>query len=92
MTFKTAVTDTTSEDNLDQMTGAKRLLDEAMEQGRRKAQHLARRGYARAEDCVEDTTYYIKRHPWETVGLTLGAGALLGMLCGWCCARVSARP
>jgi ElaB/YqjD/DUF883 family membrane-anchored ribosome-binding protein len=70
---------------------AKTLLDDAIDDGKRKAQRVAKRGYAMAEDCVEDTTYYIKRHPWESVGFSLGVGTMLGMLCGWYCARMSAR-
>ncbi len=70
---------------------AKTLLDDAVDDGKRKAQRVAKRSYAMAEDCIEDTTYYIKRHPWESVGLSLGIGAMLGIICGWCCTRTSAR-
>jgi ElaB/YqjD/DUF883 family membrane-anchored ribosome-binding protein len=70
---------------------AKTLLDDAIDDGKRKAQRVAKRGYAMAEDYVEDTTYYIKRHPWESVGFSLGVGTMLGMLCGWYCARMSGR-
>jgi len=44
---------------------AKTLLDDAIDEGKRKEQCVAKRSYAMAEDCIEDTTYYIKRHPWE---------------------------
>jgi ElaB/YqjD/DUF883 family membrane-anchored ribosome-binding protein len=89
METKTVESGTGAGNNLSQAVLTK--LDDVVDEGKRKARRVAKRGYARAEEYLEDTTYCIKRHPWETVGFTLGAGAMLGMLCGWCCARLTAR-
>jgi len=36
--------------------------------GKRKAELMLKRGFVAAEDRVEDTTYFIKRPPWQSVG------------------------
>ena len=51
--------------------------------GKRKAQKMIRRGYEAGEDYQDDTTYYIKHHPWESIGVALGVGLTLGFLSGF---------
>jgi ElaB/YqjD/DUF883 family membrane-anchored ribosome-binding protein len=66
---------------------AKTLMNDLVEDGKRNAQRMVKRGYNAAEDYVEDTTYYIKRHPWPAVGMAAGIGAGAGLLAGWLCTR-----
>ena len=70
-----------------EVSKAKTLVDDVLEDGKRKAQRVVKRGYVAAEDYVEDTTYYIKRHPWQSVGVALGLGAGAGIVVGWLFSR-----
>lgn len=74
-----------------EMSKAKVLIDDVLEDGKRKASRMLKRGYVAAEDCVEDTTYVIKRHPWQAVGTAFGLGAGIGILAGWLTSRSFAR-
>lgn len=73
-----------------EMSRAKELVNDFVEDGKRKAQRMVKRGVVAAEDYVEDTTYYIKRHPWQSVGMAAGVGAGTGLLLGWMFSRVCA--
>lgn len=66
----------------------KMLAEDFAEIGKRKAQRLIRRGREAGEDCVDETRYYVKHHPWQSIGIAAGVGAFAGALCGWTCARV----
>lgn len=74
-----------------QISKAKVLVDDVLEDGKRKIERTAKRSFNAAEECVENTTYFIKRHPWESVGISVGVGAvgglLTGLLTGWLIAR-----
>lgn len=59
------------------------LAEDVVEIGKRKAQRMYRRGYDAAEDYLEDSTHYIKHHPWQSVGVALGIGIGLGFLGGF---------
>lgn len=74
-----------------QVAKAKVLIDDVIDDGKRKVERTAKRGFVAVEDCVEDTTYFIKRHPWQSVGTALGLGAGIGLLVGWLTSRVCAR-
>ena len=47
------------------------------------AERIAKHGKASMEDALEDTTHYIKKNPWLSVGYVLGAGVGVGFLTGW---------
>jgi ElaB/YqjD/DUF883 family membrane-anchored ribosome-binding protein len=66
-----------------QVSKAKVLLDDAIEDGKRKAERALKRSMNAAEDCLVDTTYFIKRHPWESVGIAVGLGTMFGLFIGW---------
>ena len=70
-----------------EVSKAKVLIDDVLEDSKRKAERMLKRGVVAAEDCVEDTTYYIKRHPWQSVGVAVGLGAGIGILLGWLTTR-----
>lgn len=59
------------------------IAEDLMEIGRRKAQRLVRRGMNAGEDCLDETTHYIKHHPWRSIGVALGVGLTLGFLGGF---------
>ncbi len=61
----------------------KELAGELVEIGKRKAQRLVRRSYAAGEDYLDDTTHYVKHHPWQSLGVALGLGLTLGFLGGF---------
>jgi len=61
----------------------KMLAEDLVEIGKRKAQRMIRRGYAAGEDYLDESTHYIKHHPWQTVGVALGVGLGLGFLSGF---------
>ena len=61
----------------------KELAEDLVEIGKRKAQRLVRRGYAAGEDYLDDTTHYIKHHPWQSLGVALGVGLTLGFFGGF---------
>jgi ElaB/YqjD/DUF883 family membrane-anchored ribosome-binding protein len=60
----------------------KMLAEDFMEIGKKKARRIYRRGHDVAEDYLDETTRCIKHHPWESVGVALGAGLALGFLAG----------
>ena len=67
----------------------KMLAEDLVEIGKRKAQRVVRRGYAAGEDYLDETTHYIKHHPWQSVGVALGVGTFAGLLLGWTWSRAS---
>ena len=64
-------------------TEGKILAEDLVDIGKRKAQRMIRRGYAAGEDYLDDTTYYIKRNPWQSLGVALAVGLSLGFLGGF---------
>ena len=59
------------------------LAEDLVEVGKRKAQRIIRKGYEAGEDYLDDTTHYIKHHPWQSIGVALGVGLTLGFLSGF---------
>ena len=59
------------------------LAEDLVDIGKRKAQRIIRKGYEASEDCLDDTTHYIKHHPWQSIGVALGVGLTLGFLSGF---------
>jgi ElaB/YqjD/DUF883 family membrane-anchored ribosome-binding protein len=74
-----------------QVAKAKVLIDDVMDDGKRKVERTAKRSLVAVEDCIEDTTYFIKRHPWQSVGTAAGLGAAIGLFVGWLTSRACAR-
>jgi ElaB/YqjD/DUF883 family membrane-anchored ribosome-binding protein len=66
----------------------KMLCEDITEKGKRQAGRLIKKGREAGEDCLDDTTHYIKHNPWQSVGIAAGVGAFAGLLFGWTCARV----
>ena len=74
-----------------QVSKAKVLLDDVIEEGKRKAERVVKHGVIAAEDAMVDATYCIKRHPWQSVAAALGAGVGLGLLFGWMATKGRSR-
>ena len=70
-----------------EVSKARALVNDVIEDGKRKAQRSVKHAVVAAEECVEDTTYYIKRHPWQSVGLAAGLGVGTGLLASWMVSR-----
>ena len=58
------------------------LAEDLVEIGKRKAQRMIRKGYEAGEDYLDDTTHYVKHHPWQSLGVALGVGFVLGLAGG----------
>ena len=58
-----------------EVSKAKAIVNDVIEDGKREALRTVKRAYVAAEDRLEDTTYYIKRHPWQSVGIAAGVSA-----------------
>lgn len=58
------------------------LAEDLVDIGKRKAQRAIRRGYSAGEDYLDETTHYVKHHPWQSVGVALGVGLSLGFVGG----------
>ena len=71
---------------------AKVLCNDVLENGKHTMERTFKRGMLATEYCIEDTTHFIKRHPWQSVGTAVGIGAVLGLFAGWqagrCCERL----
>jgi ElaB/YqjD/DUF883 family membrane-anchored ribosome-binding protein len=52
-----------------QVTKAKVLVNDVIEDGKHKMERTFKRGIIATEECIEDTTYFIKRHPWQSNNL-----------------------
>jgi len=59
------------------------MAEDLVEIGKRKAQRMIRHGYETGEDYLDESTRYIKHHPWQTVGAALAVGLSLGFLGGF---------
>jgi len=70
-----------------EVSKAKAIVNDVIEDGKREALRTVKRAYVAAEDRLEDTTYYIKRHPWQSVGIAAGVGAGVGLFAGWICSK-----
>lgn len=74
-----------------QVEKAKVLVNDVVEDGKHKVERTFKRAIVSAEDCIEDTTHFIKRHPWQSMGAAVGVGAIVGLFAGWqagrCCER-----
>ena len=60
----------------------KKKVENAVEDAVIDAQRLAKNGRHKLEDVVDDTTYLIKKNPWQSVGYVFGAGVGIGLLTG----------
>jgi ElaB/YqjD/DUF883 family membrane-anchored ribosome-binding protein len=69
----------------------KKRLDHAVEDVVLEAERMAKHSRRSVEDAVEDTTYWIKKNPWQSVGYAAGAAFGIGLCLGWFTSRVRTR-
>lgn len=74
-----------------QVAKARMLANDVIEDGKHKVERTFKRGIIATEECIEDTTYFIKRHPWQSVGTAVGIGAVVGLFAGWQVSRFRGR-
>lgn len=73
------------------ITALKKRVEYAVEDAVIDAQRIAKHGKHTAEDVVEDTTYFIKKNPWQSIGYAAGAGLGVGLIVGWLMTRGNGR-
>ena len=69
----------------------KKRLGNAVEDAVLEAERMAKHGRHAMEDVVEDTTYWIKKNPWQSVGYVAGAAFGVGLCVGWFTSRLRTR-
>ena len=65
----------------------KKRLENAVEDAVMEAEQMAKHGRRAMENVKEDTTYWIKKNPWQSVGYAAGAAFGIGMCLGWFTSR-----
>lgn len=88
MKMQTAIVENkSSESKLAHLTAkaaeGKILAEDLVELGKRKAERLLKDGLEVGEDYLDESRRFIKHHPWQSVGIAAGAGAIVGLLLGW---------
>jgi ElaB/YqjD/DUF883 family membrane-anchored ribosome-binding protein len=61
----------------------KSSVSEAVDENVHRVRRAVRRGWHGAQDLIDNAAYKIKRHPFEAVAITAGAGFAIGFLVGW---------
>ena len=69
----------------------KKRLGNAVDDAVMEAERMAKHGRRAVEDVMEDTTYWIKKNPWQSVGYVAGAAFGVGLCLGWFTSRVRTR-
>lgn len=69
----------------------KKKLTNAVDDAIVDAERMAKHGRRAIEDTIDDTTYLIKKNPWQSVGYAAGAGLGVGLVAGWLITRRSGR-
>jgi ElaB/YqjD/DUF883 family membrane-anchored ribosome-binding protein len=59
---------------------AKAAVADVVEDAVTNARRTAKRGYHKAEDLVDDAALGVKRHPFASVAVSFGTGAVAGWL------------
>lgn len=69
----------------------KKRLENAVEEAVLETERMAKHGKYAMEDVLEDTTYWIKKNPWPSVGYTAGAAFGIGLCVGWFTSQMRTR-
>lgn len=69
----------------------KKRLEAAVEDAVLDAKRMAKHGRRDMEDVMEDTTYWMKKNPWQSVGYTAGAAFGIGLCVGWFTSQLRTR-
>ena len=69
----------------------KKRLENVVDDAVLEAGRMAKHGRRAMEDVMEDTTYWVKKNPWQSVGYAAGAAFGLGLCVGWFTSRLRAH-
>ena len=69
----------------------KKRLGNAVDDAVLEAERMAKHGRRAMEDVMDDTTYWMKKNPWQSVGYVAGAAFGIGLCLGWFTSRVCTR-
>lgn len=69
----------------------KKRLGNTVDDAVLEAERMAKHGRRAMEDVMDDTTYWIKKNPWKSVGYVAGAAFGIGLCLGWFTLRVCPR-
>ena len=69
----------------------KKRLENAVEDAVLEAERMAKHGKHAVADVIEDSTYWVKKNPWKSVGYAAGAAFGIGLCLGWFTTRRSSR-
>ena len=66
----------------------KKRLENAVDDAVVEAKRMTKRGGRAMGDVKEDTTHWIKKNPWQSVGYAAGAAFGIGLCVGWFTSRL----
>jgi ElaB/YqjD/DUF883 family membrane-anchored ribosome-binding protein len=65
----------------------------AVDENMRDVRRAITAGRRAVEDCTDEAVIQVRRHPFMSLGFAVGAGMVLGCVCGFAIARFSGpRP
>jgi len=62
-------------------------FEESVDAAKTATRRALRRSQNAAEELLDNTACQVKRHPFQSVGITLGVGLTFGLAIGWLVAR-----
>ena len=62
------------------LNGISEAVTTKLDEGKRAAERLAKRGRYALEDCIEDTVRTVKRKPMQSLAIVFATGLFLGFL------------
>ena len=69
----------------------KKRLENAVENAVLETERVTKHGRHAMEDVMDDTTYWVKKNPWKSVGFAAGAAFSVGLCLGWFTSRLNTR-
>jgi ElaB/YqjD/DUF883 family membrane-anchored ribosome-binding protein len=74
-------------ESIRKLSRATSAMAEAIDEGVGAIKLAVKRSGDLAEEVMDDTVQRVKRHPTETVAMTLAVGVVVGALIGWIASR-----
>jgi ElaB/YqjD/DUF883 family membrane-anchored ribosome-binding protein len=62
-------------------------FEERLDTAKDAAKRAIKRSRSTAEDLLDDAAHQVKKHPFQSVGLTFGCGLAFGLVIGWLASR-----
>ncbi|MBI3951577.1 MAG: DUF883 family protein [Acidobacteria bacterium] len=66
----------------ERLSDAREAATDLVHEGKRVVRRQLRQGWERVEDATQEVERYIRRHPFRTALVALGAGVILGVFVG----------